>query len=113
MAERFPFCYLLGTANNFLVVGLCKMGFMNFVSQVTGRTDAKCCVSSSSAPESMSSSARMVKKLEASFCNWIFFFLNSLYVPTVSLCKISMFWQQNDPLCRCFLYHLGQFDTAR
>lgn len=59
MAEMIPFCYLLGTASNFLVVGLCKVGFTNFVSQVTGRTaDVKCCVSSSSAPESMSSSAK-------------------------------------------------------
>lgn len=64
MAEIILFCYLLGTANNFLVVGLCKMGFTNFVSQVTGRTaDAKRCVSSSSAPESLSSAARIVKKV--------------------------------------------------
>jgi len=64
MAEMIPFCYLLGTANNFLVVRLCEMEFANFVSQVTGRTaEAKCCVSSSSAPESMNSSATMVKKV--------------------------------------------------
>lgn len=43
MGEMIPFCYLLGTVNNFLVVGFCQMGFANFVSQVT---DTKCCVSS-------------------------------------------------------------------
>lgn len=63
MAEIIPFCYSLGNANSFLVVELCKMGFTNFVSQVTGKTaDAKSCVSSSSAPESMRSSPRIVKK---------------------------------------------------
>lgn len=60
MTEMIPFCYLLGTANNFTAVGLHKMGFANFVSQVTGRTaDAEHCVSSSSTPESLSS-ARIV-----------------------------------------------------
>lgn len=63
MAEMIPFCYLLGTVNNFLVVGFSKKGLMNFVSQVIGRTaDAKCSVSSSSASESMNSSARTVKR---------------------------------------------------
>lgn len=64
MAEIIPFFYSLGNANNFLVVGLCKMGFTNFVGQVTGKTaDAESCVSSTSAPESMRSSPRIVKKV--------------------------------------------------
>lgn len=61
MTEMILFCYLLGTANNSIAVGLHKMGFANFVSQVTGRTaDAEHCVSSSSTPESPSFSARIV-----------------------------------------------------
>lgn len=64
MADMILLCYLLGAANNFLVVGLCEMGFMNFVSQSTGRTaDGKRYVSSSSASESRSSSARRVKEV--------------------------------------------------
>lgn len=64
MADMILLCYLLGAANNFLVVGLCKMGFTNFVSQSTEKTaDVKHYISSSSASESRSSSARIVKEV--------------------------------------------------